>query len=222
MRPFLVLSLSLLLAACATHTPETIVQQPTTVRPSQAMPQTVANGSIFQLANARPLFEDKLARHVGDIITVQIEERVSASARSGNRAQREGTISNALSAGASSSFFNRTLGGLNISNSSNNEFQGQGESNTSNNFAGSITSSVVEVLGNGNLVIAGEKQLNIRGEVSYLRLSGVINPNDIKAGNMVSSTKIAEARIEEMGSGTVAAANKAGWLQRFFFSFYPF
>lgn len=222
MRLVLALSALVLLAGCASMTPETIVQQPTTVRPPQAQPQTVANGSIYQLANARPLFEDKLAHHVGDNITIQIEEQVSASAKSGNKAQRDGNISNALSAGASSNFFNKTLGGINISNNSSNKFQGQGESTTSNNFSGSITANVVEVLNNGNLVVAGEKQLNIRGEVSYLRLSGVINPSDIKAGNVVSSTKIAEARIEEMGSGTVAAADKAGWLQRFFFSFFPF
>lgn len=222
MRHVLALSALVLLAGCATQTPETIVHQPTTVRPSQAQPQTVANGSIYQMANARPLFEDKLAHHVGDNITIQIEEQVSASAKSGNKAQRDGNISNALSAGASSNFFNKTLGGINISNNSSNKFQGQGESTTSNNFSGSITANVVEVLNNGNLVVAGEKQLNIRGEVSYLRLSGVINPSDIKAGNVVSSTKIAEARIEEMGSGTVAAADKAGWLQRFFFSFFPF
>lgn len=75
---------------------------------------------------------------------------------------------------------------------------------------------------NGNLVVSGEKQVNIRGEVSYLRVSGIVNPANITAGNVVSSTKLAEARIEEVGSGTIASATNAGWLQRFFFSFLPF
>lgn len=211
-----------LLAACASQVPSTIVTQPTSVRPGYAQQTApLANGSIYQAASNRTLFEDRTARYVGDNITVQIEEQVSASSSSANKAERSSENSTAITAGANSRFFDGVLGGLNLGTESSNKHDGKGSTSANNTFRGQITAQVVELLPNGNLVIGGEKQVNIRGEISYLRVSGIVNPSDIKAGNVVSSTKIAEARIEEMGSGTVASADRAGWLQRFFFSFLP-
>ncbi len=213
--------LGLLLAACASNVPPTILSQPTSVRPVAVPQAMVANGSIYQLATSRGLFEDRFARVLGDNITVQIEEVISASQKSGNKAARSANIDNYISASASSRLFTGPLGGLGLKTDNSNKFEGSGETSSNNNFNGSITVTVVDVLANGNLVISGEKQINIRGETSHVRLSGILNPTDIKAGNVVSSTKLAEARIEEVGSGTVAAADRAGWLQRFFFSFLP-
>ena len=47
---------------------------------------------------------------------------------------------------------------------------------------------MVEVLSNGNLIVSGEKQVRVNGEHEFIRLSGVVNPRDIKPGNMLSST----------------------------------
>ncbi|GLR13093.1 flagellar L-ring protein [Chitinimonas prasina] len=212
----------LLLSACASSIPPTIVTQPTSVRP-MAQPQVAAGrGSIYQAATARSLFEDRLARHMGDNLTVLIEEQINASSNSANKAERTSENSTEVDVNASSNFFRGILGGLALDTQSTNKHDGKGTASSSNSFRGQITAQVVDVLANGNLVIAGEKQVNIRGEISYLRVSGIVNPADVKAGNMVSSNKIAEARIEEMGSGTIASADRAGWLQRFFFSFLPF
>lgn len=211
----------LLLAGCASSVPPSIVSQPTSVRSMSEPRVAIANGSIYQASASRGLFEDRLAKLIGDNITVQIEEVISASAKSGNKAARTSNIDNSISTTASSKLFTNPLGGLGLKTDNANKFEGSGETSSNNNFNGSITASVVDVLSNGNLVVAGEKQINIRGEISYLRISGIVNPTDIKAGNMVSSTKLAEARIEEMGSGAGAAADKMGWLQRFFLSVSP-
>lgn len=212
----------ILLSACASTVPQSIVTQPTVVRPmAAAQPAPLANGSIYQASNARALFEDRLARHVGDNITVMIEEQITASAKSANKAERTGDNSTVVSATANSSLFKGLLGGLNLSTAASNKHDGKGEANSTNSFTGQVTAQVVDVLQNGNLVVAGEKQVNIRGEISYFRVSGIVNPVDVKTGNVVSSTRIAEARIEEMGTGTIASADRAGWLQRFFFSFLP-
>lgn len=213
--------LAALLSACATSVPRTIVTAPTSIRPSVQRPEVVANGSIYQMTNARLLFEDRMARHVGDNITIQIQEQVNASAKSGNTAERKTTNSGSVAAGTSGTL-SKLLGGINMNITSDNKHDGSGTTTSTNSFNGAITAQVMDMLPNGNLVIGGEKQVNIRGEISYLRVSGIVNPSDIQAGNVVSSTKVAEARIEEMGSGTVAAADKAGWLQNFFFSFLPF
>lgn len=220
-RLFTVIALGSMLGGCATNVPQTILTQPTSVRPIAAQPAVQANGSIYQASNARALFEDRLARHLGDNITVLIEEQVTASTKSANKAERTGDNTTAIAAGANSQTFKDILSGLNLSTTSSSKHDGKGEANSTNSFSGQVTAQVVDVLPNGNLVVAGEKQVNIRGEISYLRVSGVVNPSDVKTGNVVSSTRLAEARIEEMGTGTIASADRAGWLQRFFFSFLP-
>jgi flagellar L-ring protein precursor FlgH len=216
------LLLTAMLAGCANTVPSSIVSMPTTVRPAPKVLPTMANGSIYQAAASRALFEDRQPHQIGDNITVQIQEQVSATSQSGNSAERNGNVTTKVTAGNTSKTFGGLLNGLNVDMSHDNKFAGKGQTSASNTFNGQITVTVTDILANGNLAIAGEKQVNIRGEVSYLRVSGIVSPKDILAGNVVSSTKIAEARIEEMGTGAVASADKAGWLQQFFFSFLPF
>ncbi|NTV11071.1 MAG: flagellar biosynthesis protein FlgH, partial [Zoogloea sp.] len=73
--------LSLALAGCASleATPPTAIHQPMSIRPEPRTAQPPATGSIFQQAYSRPLFEDRRARFVGDIITVRLEETTSAN-----------------------------------------------------------------------------------------------------------------------------------------------
>lgn len=221
MTPRLIVTvLSLWLTACASSVPPTIVTQPTSVRPLVSPDVLAANGTIFQISNARMMFEDPTAKRIGDNITITIEESVTASTSSDSKAER--TSEDSVELGTSGGFFDKLLGGLSMGVTASTSHDGKGSASANNTFTGDITAQVVDVLANGNLVVAGEKQVNIRGEVSYLRVSGIVSPSDISTDNVVSSTKLAEARIEEVGSGTVATANNAGWMQRFFFSFLPF
>ncbi|PHV11238.1 flagellar basal body L-ring protein FlgH [Chitinimonas sp. BJB300] len=210
----------MLLTACANHLPPTIVSQPTSWHPATVQTAAAANGSIFQAGSARMLLEDPTARRAGDIVTIRIQEQVTASTTSASKADR--SAENKIELGTNSNFFDKLLGGLGLDIKASSKHDGSGTANSRNSFTGDISAQVVDVLANGNLVIAGEKQVNIRGEVSYLRISGIVSPADITTGNVVLSTKVAEARIEEVGSGTVATATNAGWLQRFFFSVLPF
>ena len=57
-----------------------------------------ANGSIFQSASYRPLFEDHRARLVGDTLTVQIVEKVSASQKSTSSIDKGGSLSASVTA----------------------------------------------------------------------------------------------------------------------------
>jgi flagellar L-ring protein precursor FlgH len=81
---------------------------------------------------------------------------------------------------------------------------------------------VIEVLGNGNLVVSGEKQVAIAQGTEYIRLSGVVNPYFINAANTIASSQLADARIEYKESGTISEAQVMGWLARFFLSVLPF
>jgi flagellar L-ring protein precursor FlgH len=75
---------------------------------------------------------------------------------------------------------------------------------------------------NGNLLVSGEKQVTINQGTEFIRFSGVVNPINVGALNSVSSTRVADARIEYKGRGYLSEAQTMGWLQRFFLSASPF
>ena len=74
---------------------------------------------------------------------------------------------------------------------------------------------------NGNLVVAGEKQVGINQNIESLKFAGVVSPMTIQAGNVVSSTQVADARMQVRGKGDIDRAQTTGWLSRFFLSFLP-
>jgi flagellar L-ring protein FlgH len=80
---------------------------------------------------------------------------------------------------------------------------------------------VIDVLPNGHLVVAGEKQVGVNHNVDVLRFSGQVDPRTIQAGNLVASAQIANVRIENRGRGQQAEAQGIGWLARFFLNVLP-
>jgi flagellar L-ring protein precursor FlgH len=70
--------------------------------------------------------------------------------------------------------------------------------------------------------VSGEKQVSINNGTEYIRFSGVVNPVNVTAANTVSSTRVADARIEYKGRGYISEAQTMGFLQRLFLSVSPF
>jgi flagellar L-ring protein precursor FlgH len=209
----------MLLGGCATA-PKVEMPEVTTARPVVAPKPVAANGAIFQVASYRPLFEDRRARHVGDILIVQIAEKISASKKASTTTDRTSSMDAGISAlpFVSPNSFARASAKA----SSDSAFEGKGATANDNTFSGTITVTVVEVLPNGNLLVAGEKQVGVNQNMDVLRFSGVVDPATILAGNTVSSYQIADARIAFRGKGGIDEAQTVGWLARFFLSFLPF
>jgi flagellar L-ring protein FlgH len=105
--------------------------------------------------------------------------------------------------------------------SSSNTFNGKGSTENTNDFSGTITATVTDVLANGHLVIAGEKQIGVNQNVDVLRFSGQVDPRSIQPGNSVASAQIANVRVEHRGRGAQADAQGIGWLGRFFLNVLP-
>ncbi|GAA3903472.1 flagellar basal body L-ring protein FlgH [Halomonas cibimaris] len=183
-------------------------------------PPPVANGSIYQVRQGyQPLFEDRRPRAAGDILTIVLDEEVSASKNSQSNADRSGSAS--LELDQLPDVLDRLAEyGFDISGES--DFTGGGGSRANNTFTGTITVSVLEVLNNGNLRVRGEKQIAINQGTEFIRFSGVVNPRTVTAQNTVPSTKVADARIEYVGDGYINEAQHMGWLQRFFLNVSPF
>lgn len=211
----------LLLSACSLMTPKTSVHQPMTARPVPMLERVENNGAIYQPDSARPMmFDDRRARFVGDTLTVQIEEKTSASKKSSSTADK--TSSTSLAIDTVNKVPVTGLQGAGIDASSATSFEGKGDASSNNLFTGNLTVTVVDVLHNGYLMVSGEKQVTINHGTEYIRFSGVVNPLHIDTHNAVSSTKVAEARIEYVGTGYIDEAQNMGWLARFFMNVWPF
>ena len=209
-----------MLCGCASFgTPKVDVAEPVNALPQAQVAPPVTNGSIFQAQQYRPLFEDHRARLVGDTLTVQIVEKVSASQKSTSTVDKSGTVSAGISAVPllKPSALTRSSADGNSSNT----FSGKGSTENSNDFSGTITAVVTGVLPNGHLLIAGEKQIGVNQNVDVLRFSGQVDPRAIQPGNTVASAQIANVRIEHRGRGQQAEAQGIGWLARFFLSVLP-
>ena len=218
LRAFGVMLVLLGLAGCGT-TPSSIVEQPTTARP-QAQPAHVsANGSIYQASAYRPLFEDRRARQVGDVLTIVINEKTQAGKKASSNGAKTGAVDSSISAVAGLPL--KTFQGAGVKANSSTEYDDKSAVNSSNTFSGSVTVTVVEVLPNGNLMVAGEKQIALDKTTEFIRLSGVVQPDTIQAGNTVSSTKVADARIEYRSSAKFDSAEVMSCMARFFLSFIP-
>ena len=216
----------LALPGCALTHHENLVPGQTTAQPAPAS-VPVANGSIFQAVQPmnygyQPLFEDRRPRNVGDILTITLQENVSASKSSSANANRQGSTT--LGVATAPTALNGLIGNgkADLDASGGNDFAGKGGATAQNTFTGTITVTVEQVLSNGNLKVVGEKQIAINQGTEFIRFSGVVNPRTINGSNAVVSTQVADARIEYVGKGYINEAQEMGWLQRFFLNISPF
>lgn len=210
---------ALLAAGCAQLPRPSVVGEQERVE-IQGPPPPPANGAIYQSAHGyRPLFEDRRPRMAGDVVTVVFNEQVSASKSSGSNAGRSGAASLTATA-VPDGLESLTDYGFDLEGGS--DFEGGGASRAQNTFSGTLTVTVLEVLGNGNLRVRGEKQILINQGTEFIRFSGVIDPREISGSNTVRSTQVADARIEYVGDGYINEAQGMGWLQRLFLNLSPF
>ena len=209
----------LVLSACSAVAPSSIIDVPTSARPKVVALNSPSNGTIFQSDNFKPFFEDRRARAVGDLLTIQVSEKSSVDK------------TNAVS-GASSGSFNSSFGQLfavPASTASLLTSNGKSSVNSSNKSAGSASYNfsttlgvtVVEVLANGNLLVSGEKQIGLDRGSEFVRFSGVVSVSSIGAGNTVSSTQVADARIEYRTNTQIDKSQVTSMLNRFFYSALP-
>lgn len=183
------------------------------------LPPPNSGGSLFTDAYGISLYGDKKAKRVGDIITVILAEETQG---------RKSSASN-TSKTSEASITAPTIGGagpidqLGATLQGDRSFSGRGDADQSNSLSGNITVTVSEVLPNGVLRVRGEKWITLNTGSEFIRIQGMLRPDDINLDNTVSSQKLADARISYSGAGAVANSSKQGWLSAFFNSaIFPF
>lgn len=222
-----------ILGACASADRPTLLQTPTSARPKPIQETSANMGSLYpanaggpyvSMVSHRPLFEDRRARNVGDTLTVVLNETTSAAKNSNMAAQRKATANSEFTPGAatlSKGWYTGINQIANFDGTGEIKSEGSGTSAANNTFAGTITVTVIEVLSNGNLVVAGEKQVAISNEEEIIRFGGVVNPNTL-VFNRVNSQEVADARIEYRGRGATDDTQGVGWFTRLLLKLAPF
>jgi flagellar L-ring protein precursor FlgH len=208
MNQIIVLGPALILSACAA------VPMPEPAQPQIVYPvsQMSSPGAIGAPGEGLFLFEDAKSRNIGDLVTILLVEKTTAQKSATTSTSKD----DSLGIGAATLFGH----GINSDSSVdvNRSFDGKGDSSQSNKLEGKLTVSVIQRLPNGNLVIRGEKQLQLNQGMEFVRLEGVVRPADIGPDNTVTSDRIANARVSYAGRGALADSNAQGWLSRFFSS----
>ncbi|MGY0216821.1 flagellar basal body L-ring protein FlgH [Endozoicomonadaceae bacterium StTr2] len=178
----------------------------------------IMHGSLFQQGRTASLFEDRMAYRTGDILTIKLEERTSSSKSAGTDFNKNNDLD--LS---DMTIFGRTMAsvfgsGYSLAQKGTGKrtFEGSSSSRQGNQLSGSITVTVMEVMPNGTLQVAGEKWIKLNQGDEYIRIAGMLRPEDITPDNVVSSQRLANSRIAYSGTGTLANASEAGWLTKFF------
>lgn len=225
-RALLLIAVSLGLGACAStpRHPERPPVDPVVAANAAADAAWQRNpGGIYNPQTGYALFEDPKARAAGDLLTVLLVERTQAQKSAATSTSKEGNteIGNPTLFGRPLTRGGAEVGAFGLESSRG--FDGKGDSSQSNRLSGSITVQVVERLPNGNLVVSGEKNLELNQGSERVRLSGIVRAVDVRPDNTVTSDRVADARIQYVGRGALADANAQGWLSRFFNSpWFPF
>jgi len=207
---------SLILSGCAV-TPDSIIKQPMTAKPALVQAPIASSGAIFNAAAFKPLFEDRRPRVIGDMVTVNISENTSATKAGGSSGGKDAAVDASIS-----SLFNHPAPKATFASTAKETYADKAAANASNVFTGAISATVIDVLANGNMVISGEKQVSLDKGTEFVRFSGVINPDNITQGNFISSTKVADARIEYRTNSKIDRAELASMFARFFLSMVAF
>ncbi|MDF1878964.1 flagellar basal body L-ring protein FlgH [Sulfurimonas sp. SAG-AH-194-C20] len=193
-------------------------------------------GSLFGQGD-NPLFSDRKAMNLNDIVTVVISETArssnvgakqlsetdkstfgggvftTGSARTGTGAN--GTISNGIA-----SLNGYTNAGFNTDSISS--YQGQGSATKDASFTTTVSARVVKILQNGNYFISGKREILIDDQKQIIQISGVIRPYDIDQNNNINSSQMSEAKILYKTEGDVDRATKQSWGTKAIQAIWPF
>lgn len=174
----------------------------------------------------RSLVADRKAANTGDILTIVVQENATANSTQQRTDSRTSTLQDAISqylfSPAASKFgtHNGETPAINLSGKST--FSGGGTVANNQSLTANAAVLVADVLPNGNLVIEGARMVTFSGETQYIVLHGIVRPDDITSSNTVSSTNIADARVEFYNKGSLTDLQKRGWLSRLYEKLRPF
>jgi len=182
----------------------------------------INQGSLFGRGK-NPLFTDRKAMQVNDILTVVISENTTSSSVTQKNLSRtnEGQLGGGVMTGTALTPLS-PISNMGFESSSTSTYTGAGTLTRDEKFQTTVTARVIKILANGNYFIDGKRELLIDGEKQLIQLSGVISPYNIDANNQIDSRYISDAKILYITQGELKETTKRGWLTRFLDFVWPF
>lgn len=191
------------------------------------------SSSLWRETRSLNLVRDVRAFLPMDLITIVVQENAEGKREADTDVKQNSSMSASLSAllGLDDTIIksnpqilsgdNTTLANI-LNTKFASEFKGEGETTRKGSLKGKISAMIVEVLPSGVLRVEGEKILSVNNEDEIMVISGLIRPEDVTSNNEVSSSKLANMRIDYYGQGTVGDAQVGGWASRFLRRLWPF
>ena len=221
-------TLALALGGCSTYVSQIEGQAFEPVDPAVNLAaEQPMNGAIFRRGQSGLFATDQRARRVGDILTVTFNEVFAATKAQTAASSKADAFAVTLPTGLpnilTGGFATDDGGnGAGLTAGTNRTFSGAGNAAQSNSFTGSLAVTVIRVFANGNMEVTGQKEMTLNNGNEYVRVKGIVRPEDISATNIVSSNRLADAQIRYTGSGHLADVSKPGWLSQFMRAVSPF
>lgn len=144
-----------------------------TAKPVNQVVIVPADGAIYHAGvNEHPLFEDRRARNVGDILTINVVEKTTGVRSTSTGGTSSNSIAGSTPNVAVGALAKVLLKPISVNGSSSNKSATSGAGAATESLTGTITVTVVEVLANGNLLVSGEKQVSLNNSDEFIRFSG--------------------------------------------------
>jgi flagellar L-ring protein precursor FlgH len=182
--------------------------------------------SLWQEGAARNMVADKRATHVGDILSILIQESNTANRQNNTKTSKSSNIDASLQAflysPAASGLLTKKGQLPALKTTAAQSFDGGGQINNSEKITARIAVRVIDVLPNNNLVIEGTRKVSFSGESQDAVLRGVVRAEDVMANNTIYSYNIAEATIKYVSSGTITDNQRKGWFTKIWEKVTPF
>ena len=205
---------ALLLSACSTYVEDVASEQFMPVIPDETEEERIVDGAIYTGKSKGLFATERKASKVGDIVTVALNESFNASKSQSAATGKTDSFGVTLPTGLLTDLVGKSAKAADYGFGSTQAFNGTGTASQSNAITGLVSASVVRVFDNGNLEVLGQKKLTLNNGDEYVRVRGMVRPQDIGAGNIVNSNRLANAEITYIGAGEVADTAKRGWLSR--------
>lgn len=185
--------------------------------PVDIPPPPKTNGTIFQPGYEARLYTDKVAYRIGDVLTVRLEEATDGKYAAETKTSKKAALTYPVP-----TFFGQVLPGLNVQTNTDQEYDGKGNSDESHKLTGNITVTVMQLLSNNNMIVQGESWVTIDQGQEYIQLTGMVRPEDIQPNNVISSKRIANAKITYGARGQAGYATSGGLITKLFNRFAPY
>jgi len=179
--------------------------------------RTNASAAVESNAWMNSLMGDQRARHINDLVTVHVQESMTATGAADSSLSKKGTATIGVPSifGLEGALPSSVSAADLVSAGTNTDFKGGGTTTRTGQLSAVITARVAEVLPNGDLVLEGVREVEINGDRQIVVLTGIARVADVGAGNVLPSPAIGQLRIRYFGRGLMKDSLSPGWLVKF-------